>query len=155
MQISPWIKDLCTATSINGRECNPKAIRDGGYNTGNCSGVPTTNSFRITNFPGKMKGRSGVKVFQCEKIPNHLHFNSLRVVDYPGRLSRAGFKSVRKGDFGAANPKSEIVKFVGKYYVDCPKRLVGIQKVSESTYLARYNLAAPHWFFKYLPLAAP
>ena len=155
MQIAPWIKTLCTATSINGYECNPSAIRASGYNTGNCSGVPTTNSFRIINIVGKTKGYSGIRVFQCEKIPNYPHFNTLRATDYPGKISTAGFRNVRGGDFGAKSPNSKIVKFVGKDYVDCPKHLVGIQKVSEATYLARYNLAAPYWFFKYLPLSAP
>lgn len=140
---------------MNGHSCNPASIRDSGYNTGNCSGVPTTNSIQITNFVGKTKNKSGIKVFQCEKIPDYPYFNTLNAPDYPGKLSSAGFTNVRIGDFSAKTPDSPIVKFVGKYWVNCPKHLYGIQTVSESTYLERYNLAPPHWFFKYLPLSAP
>ena len=155
LQMAPWIRTLCTATSINGYECNPKSIQASGYDTGNCSGVPTTNSIRIVNFVGKEKNRAGIRAFQCEKIPNYPYFNTLKAPNYPDKISTAGFRNVKAGDFGAKSPNSRIVKLMGKEWVDCPKHLAGIQKVSESVYLARYNMAPPSWFFKYLPLSAP
>ncbi|CAI5481280.1 unnamed protein product, partial [Closterium sp. Yama58-4] len=137
----PWMKSICSETSINGVQCNtnaPGTLKD--TETGKCSGLPTNNYIDLVLVDVK---DAELNYRYCyEKLPNTPKLNTHQHVNVTSRSAK--FFNYDSNDLGVMKSSPIFKKRPG--FKSCPRKNVGPKKVRALFYHKKFGIAKPLQF---------